>query len=486
MRKVLPVVLLFLCINPELSFSQNDSSTVGRVIPIPSRLFSRIQAKTADLDRRLTRQTEVYLEKMANREQKLQKKLSKIDPAAAEELFANSKAGYAALQRKIRSDTGTLVSAVKGNYNPYVDSLRVSMDFLSKNPSLFGDASALQTSIGRLRQLQAKMQDAGQAQNFVRQRDEQIKQLLSRYTSLPSGIQKEYEGLNQDLFYYTHQVSQVKEMLTQPDQLEEKVLRQLNKLSAFQNFMRKNSQLAAMFGQTASPNSGTPVALAGLQTRDQIGQQIQEKLGISGANAPAVLQNNLQSARQQLDQLKDKVDKFGTGGGSMDMSDFKPNDAKTRSFWKRLQVGTDLQTSRNNYMFPVVTDIGASLAYKLNNSNTVGVSSSFKLGWGDGIHHIAFSGQGVGLRSFIDIKIHRTLSASGGLEYNYTTPITSFQQIQSLHYWTQSGLLGICKTVSMKNRIFKNTKVSLLWDFLSYQQVPRTQPLLFRMGYVWR
>jgi len=151
--------------------------------------------------------------------------------------------------------------------------------------------------------------------------------------------------------------------------------------------------------------------------------------------------------------------------------------------WKRLEYGANFQTSRNNYYFPMVTDFGASLGYKLGHNNVIGVGASYKLGWGNGIQHIAFTNEGVGLRSFLQIKIKGTFSATGGFEYNYTTPFTSYQQIKQLEYWTKSGLVGVTKTVSVKNRLFKSTSLSLLWDFLSYQQVPQTQPILFRIGY---
>jgi hypothetical protein len=95
------------------------------------------------------------------------------------------------------------------------------------------------------------------------------------------------------------------------------------------------------------------------------------------------------------------------------------------------------------------------------------------------------SGQGAGLRSFLEIKIKSSFSATGGFEANYTTPFTSFQDIRQIEKWTQSGLIGISKTVSMKSRVFKKTKLQLLWDFLSYQQVPKTQAVLFRIGYTW-
>jgi hypothetical protein len=123
------------------------------------------------------------------------------------------------------------------------------------------------------------------------------------------------------------------------------------------------------------------------------------------------------------------------------------------------------------------------VGYKLFNSSTIGVGASYKLGWGNGIQHIALSSQGMGLRSFIDVKIKNSFSATGGFEYNYTTPFTSYQQIRQLNLWTKSGLIGVTKTVSMKSRMFKKTKLSMLWDFLSYQQVPKTQAILFRVGY---
>jgi hypothetical protein len=165
------------------------------------------------------------------------------------------------------------------------------------------------------------------------------------------------------------------------------------------------------------------------------------------------------------------------------MPDFKPNNQKTKTFWGRLEYGANFQTTRNNYLFPTVSDLGLSAGYKLTNSSIIGIGASYKLGWGNGIQHIALSSQGVGLRSFIDIKIKGSFSATGGFEYNYTTPFSSLQQINHLTYWTRSGLVGISRTVSVKSRVFKKTKLQLLWDFLSYQQIPKTQPIIFRIGY---
>ena len=113
----------------------------------------------------------------------------------------------------------------------------------------------------------------------------------------------------------------------------------------------------------------------------------------------------------------------------------------------------------------------------------VGIGAAMKIGWGTGFNHIAVTGQGVGLRSFVDIALKGSFSATGGFEYNYTAPFTEYQQLRQIQECTKSGLIGISKTVSTKSRLLKQTKLSLLWDFLSYQNVPQTEPLIFRVGY---
>jgi hypothetical protein len=247
--------------------------------------------------------------------------------------------------------------------------------------------------------------------------------------------------------------------------------------------MTKNSFLSKLF--SVPGNYGSPQALSGLQTKDQVAQLVKNQVSAGGAGGEQALQSGLQSAQSQLDAYKSKLSALGTGNGDMSMPDFKPNDQKTKTFWNRLQYGVDFQTSRNNYYFPTVTDFGASLDYRLGHNNIIGAGASFKLGWGNGIQHIAFTGQGVGLRSYLQIKIKGTFSATGGFEYNYTTPFVSYQQLKQIEYWTKSGLIGVTKTVSLKNRMFKSTSLSLLWDFLSYQQMPQTQPFLFRIGYTF-
>ena len=476
--------LVVLCFFQTTSYAQSADSVVGKALSFPSRLLGKLQSRTANLNQQLTQQTTKYLQKMQRREDRLRKKLSGVDSNAAKQLFANSQQQYAALMQKIKTDTGSKNMPLTGTYMPYLDSLKGALGFLQKNPGLVNGATTqLNGATSQFQALQAKMTDATQAQTFIQQRKQLINQYISQHANLQGLLSKQSAGLNQDVYYYSQQLRQYKEMWNNPDQLEQKALTILNKLPSFQTFMKNNSQLAGLFHLPG--NYGSAASLAGLQTKDQVAQQIQGQVASGGPGGASALQSNMQSAESQLDGYKDKLSKLGQGNGDMDMPNFKPNDQKTKTFWKRIEYGANFQTTHNNYYFPTVTDLGLSLGYKLGHSNIVGVGASYKLGWGNGIQHVALSSQGVGLRSFLEIKIKSSFSATGGFEYNYTTPFTSFQDIRQIERWTQSGLIGISKTVSMKSRFFKQTKLQLLWDFLSYQQVPKTQPIVFRIGYTF-
>jgi hypothetical protein len=113
----------------------------------------------------------------------------------------------------------------------------------------------------------------------------------------------------------------------------------------------------------------------------------------------------------------------------------------------------------------------------------IGVGASYKLGWGQNFRNIRLSNQGAGLRSYVDWKLKGPFWVSGGYEMNYKTAFNSFYQLQDLNAWQRSGLLGLSKVISVKTKFFKKTKLQLLWDFLSYRQIPKTQPIVFRVGY---
>jgi len=518
-----------LCLAVTASYAQSGDSVVNKVTSFPMRLFGHIQSKTASLNQQLSQQTQKYLQKLQQQEQRLQKKLYSIDSNAAKKLFVNSSQQYTALLQKLQADTGSNHPKVMGAYQPHMDSLQTALSFLQKNQSALnqpagsvtsltggsatsltsGSAASLttrvggnlspavqaklQASISQLQALQARMQDAAQIKGFMAQRQQVIGQYITQHASLQSVLGKPYAQMQQNMYYYSAQVKQYQAMANSPDQIEQKALAMLSRLPAFQGYMKTHSQLSSLFSLPGS--SSGPRVLIGLQTRNQISETVKGQLTAaasgnqSGAASGATNGSGgagvsgLENASAQLGSYKAKLSQLGGGGSEIDAPNFRPNEQRTKTFLNRLMYGIDFQTTQSTYFFPAMTTVGLSLGYRLGKGNDVGVGAAMKIGWGTGFSHIAVTGQGVGLRSFVDIALKGSFSATGGFEYNYTAPFTEYQQLRQIQYWTKSFLVGVSKTVSTKSALLKQTKISLLWDLLSYQHVPQTAPIIFRVGY---
>jgi hypothetical protein len=482
-KPCLLILLFLLCFSPKSN--GQDNTVADKVLSFPNRLLAKIQKKSKDVEAGLTKQTEKYLQRLARQEAKIQQKLYGLDSNAAKRVFDKSQAQYVALINKIKNETGENVGKAGGQYMPYLDSLKGGLSFLQQDKSaaaiLYGTGlSNINSSLAQVNQLQGKLQDAELVKQFIRERKQQITDALSGYTNLPGGVNGIMGDYNKQLYYYSAQVQQYKELLNNPDKMEQKALQLMNQLPAFQDFMKQHSALAGLFSLPG--NYGSADGLAGLQTKDMIAELITNQMGGS-ANAGQLFGQQLGAAQQQLDQFKSKLSSLGGNSGDIDMPDFKPKSLKTKTFFQRLEYGTNLQTQRSNLFFPTTSDLALSVGYKLSKKSIVGIGMSYKLGWGKDIQHVAFSSQGIGVRSYADIQMKKSFYASGGFEYNYQQPFYSFAVVNNISGWQQSGLIGVSKIVSMKTKVFKKTKLQFLWDFLSYQQIPRAQPIKFRVGY---
>jgi hypothetical protein len=464
--------------------AQDESSFVDKAVDFPSRLFKKINNKASDLDAQLTRQTQKYLDRLSKQEAKLRKKLYKLDSARTAALYAsNPEQQYKALSQKLSSDSARTVRSMGPEYLPYADSLQSSLAFVAKNPQLNTQAVSspqAAAALSQLQQLEAKLQDADGIKQFIQQRRDMITQYLNADPTLQPYAAGMLSGYNKEIYYYSALVRQYREMLNNPDKMLKEALVLLNRLPAFTTFMKNNSFLAGLF--SVASNYGSADGMVGLQSRDQILAMIQNQVGSGGPNAGAMLQTSLQTAQQDITNLQNKLSNMGGGSGDIDMPNFKPQQTKTKTFLQRLEYGTNMQTTHAAYYFPTTTDLGVSVGYKLSDKSTVGIGASYKVGWGSDFQHISMSAQGAGLRSYLDLQAKKSFYLSGGFEYNYLPLISTLGYLSS---WQQSGLIGVSKVVSMNTKVFKKTKVQLLWDFLSYQQVPRAQPFLFRVGYTF-
>jgi hypothetical protein len=466
--------------------SGNNDSTVNAIIQkLSSNFPKKISKKTEQLNKQIDKKSEKVLKQMQKQEDRLRRKLAKIDSAAAHNFFTNAENRYNQYLERLNQKEEKISSGLSGEYLPYLDSLKGSISFLQQKASVASLKKLAPESVikaaNQVNQLENKLKQAEDIKEFIRERKSQIKNLLSRYTKLPAGISRNLKNINKEVYYYSAQLKEYKEMFRQPDKIEQKALSLLNKLPAFQNFMKEHSELAGLFG--GGGNYTSIQGVTGLQTRSQVISYVQNQVGASGPNAQSLIQKNLQAAQGQVDEIRSKLNALGSSGSDLNMPDFKPNNQKTKTFLQRLEYGSNLQTTHSTTYYPIMTDLGLSVGYKINDKNIIGIGASYKVGWGKDISHVKLTSQGTGFRSFVDINIKKSFFASGGFEYNYIQPFSSISVFNNISNWQQSGLIGITKIVSLNTKMFKKTKVQLLWDFLSYRQRPAGQPLKFRIGY---
>ena len=466
------IALLF----SQFSFSQSKiDSLLGKLDP--QNFAASVAGKAKKLEDKLVTKSMNVLDKLQRDEGKLYTKmLAGKDSLIAKSKLVEIKGKYDELKNNLKNPT---ILSKEKQYIPMLDSLNTTLKFLNAN----GVGGKVKDALAKTSSLQDKFQQAEEIKKFIRERKEQLKQQLENL-----GMMKQLKKINKQVYYYAAQINEYKEILNDPRKIEKKAMELLSKTKLFKEFMTKNSMLASFFPMPGVSLSGqiAQAGFAGLQTRSEVLSFIQNQSGMNIPSFASVIQKNIQSAQGVVNQLRNKLNSLGlNSGGDLDMPDFKPNNQKTKSFKKRLEIGTNLQTQKSNNFFPTTTDLGLSVGYKLNDKSIIGIGSSLKMGWGKNIQHIKISGEGLSLRSFMEVKVKNSFYASGGFEYNYQEPFTELRTLYDLASWKKSALLGVSKVVSLKGGFLKKAKLQLLYDFLYRQELPLTTPLKFRMAYVF-
>ncbi len=477
MRKEFFYLLLFLCIIAIPGKAQQADSLISPLQNFPASFYLKVDKKISGINDQLSKKSLKYLAKFQRQERKLREKLVKLNP---ESVVENANEKYNELSQKIKSKTGGAGKIISGEYIANLDSLGTSLSFLRQ----FNDISdKVKEPLKSFDLLQSKLQQSEKIKEFISERKNQIKEILSKYTKLPAGLRKEYDKLSKTAYYYQAQVKEYKEMLKDPKKIEWKALSLLNKLPAFQKFMKENGQLASLF--RIPDNSAEPIP--GLQTRASVQDLLQQHFGEilspspnAGGAGRGNMQQQMQQVQTQLNIIKDKINQLGGGNSDMAMPEFIPDNQKTKSFLERLEYSLNIQSQRGTINLPAISDIAVALGYKLSDKKTIGIGASYKLGWGHGFNDIHFTSEGVSLRSYADLKFKGSIWITGGFENNYYQQFSNFRGLKNSDIWQRSALAGLTKKYKVGK---KESKIQLLYDFLANKQLPHGQVLKFRVGY---
>jgi len=454
-----------------------------KIAGFPIKFLDGLNKKTSKLEEKLVAKTEKVLTRLERHEQKLRKKLNKKDSVAASQLLGNTEEQYKVLRQMADRNSATLSRSSLNNYIPNIDTLKNSLNFLGNQSEIFLkqngiDQKEIQSAYSKQNSVDSRLQQANIIREILKQRREDLKQKLLQF-----GLVKEYTKYSKQVYYYSKKLNEYKEIIKDPSKIEEKAVSLIQKLPAFQKFFKEHSELASLFPE--SEFYGTGEGLQGLQARVDVQALMQNRIQTGGPKSQQLIQQNIQAAQSQLNQLKDKVNKTGGNSSDIEMPDFKPNTQRSKSLFQRIELGTNIQNTRSSSFTPTSTDFGLSAGFKINDQSIIGLGMSYRAGWGKDIRHISITHEGFGVRGFLDYKLYRSFYVSGGYEYNYRMRFDNVQQLgRTPENWSSSALLGINKKYSIGKKWKGDMK--LLFDFLYRQHIPVSVPVIFRLGYSFK
>lgn len=465
-----------------LTYAQ-DTSGAQRLPTVLPGYFSSVAKNSNNLQSQVQQREVKYLSRLQAIKSKILNKLSSVDPAAAQALQASSANQYQGWQKNL---AGPLPINADDRYLPHLDTVSTSLAFLKQNNQYLSGTPDADTKLSAAqaatKALQSRMDQAGQFEGFVNDQQQQLQNLVNQY-GLSSGLLTGVKQFQQQAYYFNQEVAGYTQLLNTPTAAEQKALSVLSQLPACQKYLQGNTMLARLF--KVPDNYSSPDALDGLQTRSQLQQDIQNRMGNgpSDGQSSQFVQQQVQAAQQALAQLKSKLPLTGLSGlqGNTAMPAFTPNTQHTTSFLKRLQYGLNLQTESAGGYLPASLNLAALLGYRLSDAASIGIGANYIEGLGTGLNNISLSSQGVGWRTYFDIKAKKGIWVTGGCEYNYLYAFKTIDQLRNPNLWQKSALLGIEKKYRLPKG--RENNIQLLYDFLYKQHTPQTQPLVFRVGY---
>ncbi|MBL7732203.1 MAG: hypothetical protein JNM88_13570 [Chitinophagaceae bacterium] len=471
------LILMMTLYGLTLTAKAQIDSAVSHLQQLPSTYLQTISSKADKYYKDVSTRTEKTLTRLAGWESKIKTLLEKVSPETAAKLFANDRITFGQLLQKYKEGK---IEAEKymSAYNEYRDKLTTSLQYLDEKKNELNEKllTPLKDAREKVDKVNGLLSNTDALEKLIRERKKELMGQAVKYLS----NNKYFKKISKESYYYIETLRNYKELFSDPKKAEELAMKLLKKIPAFNSFLERNSFLSSVFGNPGA--AGNPNGTVGLlQSRASVMASAQTQLRAAGPNPQQAMQQVMQQAQGQLNQLRQQVARFGNGGSDFDVPDFKPNPQKSKKFLQKIELSANVQSTRHNNAFPLSSDFGFSAGYKPSEKLIIGIGGSYKMGWGTGFNDIRITHQGVGLRSFIDWKIKGGVYLSGGYEQNYFSAIRSIQQLRDFSAWKSSALLGVSKKYNLGKK--KKGEMKLLYDFFSHTKIPRTSAVLFRVGF---
>ena len=176
----LSIWIVFLSVSTRSAIAQDTTALRN---DLKERYVRTVDEKATTFNDHLDSYTQKMLAGMINQEQKMQKKVARVDSARARTLFQYSIDSLRKFESHIKEKTARISRFLKGGYFPYLDTVKQSLSFLRKTDGALngasGDQDKLNASLASVDQMESKLATVGQINEFLQQRQEVLQSQLN-------------------------------------------------------------------------------------------------------------------------------------------------------------------------------------------------------------------------------------------------------------------------------------------------------------------
>ncbi len=454
--------------------------------------FEKLEKNLRNTQAKLAKQQNAAMKAVEKQQQDMLEVISKAD------------SGFALQLRQQWEEHMAQIVHAKTPYVARLDTLTTLLKFISHHKGKIPQIGPLEDVLGDMKE---KLAVCNALQNAAVQQRQLIGQWLQGRSGLDVGLAKQLKAYSLQLSVYKQQLEAWKTTLNDPVKLEQAMLAGLQKLPGFSKFLEQNNQLAAILGRggLGSNPAGAGIPVPGMQSRQNLLQQLQQRFGNNatgtGSGVPQIIQQNLEDAMRSLSSLQQGIQQLEgyLGRGAIGNQNLTPQEKESAALkalpvHKRIRIGYNIQSGGGPNYFPAINDIGLKAGFQLHPRFEAGIGGAYKLGLGDSWRKIKISHEGVAIRSYADWRITpagdkflKGFWVTAGYEWNNFTRLavsnSDTNNTASLPtgpvLWTNAGLLGVTKKIAKGK---KEMHFQILWQFSTGNGPNASAPFLFRWG----
>jgi hypothetical protein len=390
-----------------------------------------------------------YLQKFKKREERFLRRLCKKDPQKADALYRSAAQSQQRLNKKLSGQYKNPFEKTSTVYNPYDDSLLNAVGYS-------GDMASVKAA-GAYRD---ELKNEACVKDYMRSEKLSMKKIA---VDIPE-MRGAFKGVDKGAYYYMQQLHDYDEWFSKTDKWEELGMNALKGNADFSKFMNTNSRLASF----PKVPSGWQQSAEGLQTTKMVKELQQGDWNNLTDEGKTMAKDKLTDGAYQIFKLKTELPQLSNAA---DIPDFKPNPLKTKRLVDRMHYGFDFQFDNRASFIPKGITVSLSGEYDLLPKMAIGLGGGYHAPFKKVKSESKDLPAAVTLRSYIDYQIKSILFFT--VDYDRTYPASGKN--------IESAMAGLKLKYSNNEKL--SPSFSLMYDLLFDQHNPKTQMIVYRIGW---